>query len=202
VTAAGNRPSYSRQIAWQRDKWNHSQSDHHQFVFSCTRETCSGGIFEVGSVKVVWFGAINLKRIEIFAPQLAVQQSVCFHNNVQRHLPLPMLLLFVFQRHIPQRGEKCLMRKGCQMSRTVQDVEEDERKITDERRASLKVCRNNTVASRGRSVEDPGRGGGLTMGCCSRRREMQYMWIERRTRRRSLLPWFQQKDQLDDYRPL
>jgi hypothetical protein len=155
-----------------------------------------------------WHGAVDMKRTEIFCSTSRCPASVCFRNNIHKLLRLPMLLLFVFQRHIPQRGEKCLLprgalRRGCKMSRTVQDAEEDERKISDERRASLKICRNNTVASRGRSVEDPGRRwSGLTRGCCGRRREMQCMQVERCTRRRSLLPWFQQKDQLDDYRPL
>jgi hypothetical protein len=39
------------------------------------------------------------------------------------------------------------LRRECQMSGTVQDSEEG-RRVTDERRAVLKICRNNTVASR------------------------------------------------------
>jgi hypothetical protein len=44
-------------------------------------------------------------------------------------------------------AQQCALCRGCQMTRTVQDVEEG-RRVTDERRAVLKICRNNTVASR------------------------------------------------------
>jgi len=81
---------------------------------------------------------------------------VCYRNNVHELPSSFNAASFCFPNavfSIYHRGERkgqspeVALRKGCKMSRSVQGAEEEGTRISNERRAALKICRNSTVAS-------------------------------------------------------
>ena len=74
------------------------------------------------------------------------------------------------------------------MSKTVQDPEEEKRRVTDERRAALKVCRNNAIASRGSKFIDPRRKSNGLAKAWVGVGKMQYRYVGGVESAHSLLP--------------